>query len=118
MNSGLRITHISKIGEEVRTNRVPAQRCAGLRTGNMGVPPGEEPEEAEMLLGLFRCDRNDRHVQATADGGGNLFQRHTLFGDGVVPGSRFELVQSESVESGDICYMRGRPAVLTIADIR
>ena len=54
VGSGLRITHISKIGKKVRTRRVPAQLCSGLRTGRLGVPPGEEPEEAEMLLGLFR----------------------------------------------------------------
>ena len=54
MDSGLRIKHIPKIGEKVRAGRAPTQLCAGLRTGNMGVPPREEPQEAEMLLGLFR----------------------------------------------------------------
>ena len=84
----------------------------------MSVPPSEEPEEAEMLLGLFRCDRDDRHVETAADDGGNVFQRHALFCDCVVPGSRGELVQSEPVETGDICYVRCRPAVVTVADVR
>ena len=109
--------HISKIGEKVRTSRVPAQLCSGLRTGNMSVPPSEEAEEAEMLLGLFRRDRNDRHVQAAADGGGNVFQRHTLFCDCVVPGSRCALLQREPVEPGNIPYMRSRPAIVSIADV-
>ena len=71
-----------------------------------------------MLLGLFRRDRSDGHVQAAADGCGNVFERHTLFGDGVVPGSRCALLQGKPVEPGDIQYMRGRPAVVTIADVR
>ena len=83
-----------------------------------GVPPREEPEEAEMFLGLFLRNGNDGHIQAAADGGGDVFERHTLFGDGVVPGSRCALLQSKPVETGDIRHMRGRPAVVTIADVR
>ena len=71
-----------------------------------------------MLLGLFRWDRNDRHVQPVADDRGNVFQRHTLFDDCVVPGSGGALFQSEPVEPGDIPYMRSRPAIVSIADIR
>ena len=71
-----------------------------------------------MLLGLFRCDRDDRHVQAAADDGSNVFQRHALFCDCVVPGSRGELLQSEPIETGDIYYVRSGPAVVTIADVR
>ena len=71
-----------------------------------------------MFLGLFLRNGNDGHIQPTADSGGDVFERHALFGDGVVPGSRCAFLQREPVEPGDIRHMRGRPAVLTIANVR
>jgi hypothetical protein len=71
-----------------------------------------------VFLGLLLRNGNDRHIQAAADSCGNVLESHTLFGDGVVPGSRCAFRQREPVEPGDIRHMRGRPAVVTIADVR
>src|ERR1700733_1238778 len=97
---------------------VPSELCTGLRTGGQRVPPREEPEEAEMFLGMFLQNGTDGHIQPTADSGGDVFERHSLFCDGVVTGSRCALLQSKQVEARDVRNMRGRPAVLTIADVR
>lgn len=83
----------------------------------MNVSPREEPEEAEMLLGLFLRDGNDRQIQAAANGGGNVFERHTLFGDSVVPGFGCALLQRKPIEPGNIRDMRGWPAVLPLAHV-
>jgi hypothetical protein len=71
-----------------------------------------------MFLGLFLRNGNDGYIQAAADRGSNVFEPDTLFGDGVVPGARCAVVKSKQVEARDIRYMRGRPAVLTLADVR
>jgi hypothetical protein len=40
-----------------------------------------------MLLGLFPRDGNDGHIQAAPDSGGNVLERHALFGDRLIAGS-------------------------------
>ena len=118
LGSGLGIAHVPEISKKRGAGGVPSELCTGLRTGGQRVSPREEPEEAEMFLGLFLRNGNDGHIQATADSGGDVFERHTLFGDGVVTGSRCAFLQGKPVEAGDIRNMRGGPAVLTIADVR
>ena len=71
-----------------------------------------------MFLGLFLRNGNGGHIQATADSGGDVFERHTLFCDGVVTGSRCALLQSKQVEACDIRNMRCRPTVVAIANVR
>ena len=71
-----------------------------------------------MVPGLFLRDRNDGYLQAEADSGSDVFEPDTLFGDGVVPGPRCAFLQGKPIEPGDIRYLRGRPAVLTLADVR
>jgi len=40
-----------------------------------------------MFLGLLLRNGNDGHIQAKADSGGDVFERHALFGDSVGSGS-------------------------------
>src|SRR5579871_632901 len=115
--SGLRITHISEIREEVGACGIPSKLCAGLRTRSLSVPPREEPEVSEMLLDLFWRDRNNGHIQAAADGYGNIFQRHSLFRDRVIPGSRCALFERKSIESGSVDHMHGGPAIVSVANV-
>ena len=58
-----------------------------------------------MFLGLFLRNGNDGDFQALADSRGNVFKRHTLFGDSVVPGYRRAFLQRDSVEpaTSDTC---------------
>jgi hypothetical protein len=70
-----------------------------------------------MFLGMFLRNGKDGHIQPTADSGGDVFERHSLFCDGVVTGSRCALLQSKQVEACDIRNMRRRPAVVTIANV-
>src|SRR5205823_2368674 len=106
-----------EIGKKRGAGGVPSELGTGLRTGGQRISPGEEPEEAEMFLGLFLRNRNNGHIQATADRGGDVFERHTLFGDGVVASSRGTFLQGKPVEPSDIRNMRGGPAVLAISDV-
>lgn len=50
----LRVTHVAEVGEKIGAGGIPSEICARPRTGRTSVPPGEEPEESELLLGLFR----------------------------------------------------------------
>jgi hypothetical protein len=70
-----------------------------------------------MSSGLFRCKRDDGHVQAAADHLGNLSGGYALFGDRVIPGARIRFLQREPVQVGSIKAMSGRPAVEPIADV-
>src|ERR1700691_5656662 len=112
----LGIAHVPEIGEKGGACGVPSELCTGLRTRGRRVPPREEPEEAEMFLGLFLGDGNDGYVQATADSGGDVFERDSLFCDGVVTGSRCALLQSKQGEVRNIRNMCCRPAILTVAN--
>src|SRR5215469_3503188 len=112
------IAHVLEIREQRGSGRVPSQLASSLCTGRQGVPAHEKPEEGEMLLGLFLRDGNDRYVQAVADDGSDVFERHPFFGDGVMPVSRRTLLQGEPVETGDIGYMRSRPTVISLANVR
>jgi hypothetical protein len=59
------------------------------------------------LLGGFGDDRN---FQTPADCLSDLSERHALFADGVIPGSRLGLLESQSVEAGSIEHVHcGRP---------
>ena len=118
LSSDLGITHVPEIGEKGGALGAPSELGTGLRARGQRVPPREEPKEAEMFLGLFPRNGNDRHIQAAADSRGDVFERHSLFGDGMVPGSCCALLQRETVEPGDIRNMRCWPAVLTIANLR
>jgi len=38
-----------------------------------------------MFGGLFRCEGDHGHFQASTDGFGDVAGRHSLFGDGMIP---------------------------------
>jgi hypothetical protein len=64
----------------------------------------EEPEEAKMLRCFLDGLGDDRHVQTLADCLSDLPERHTLFGDRVIPGSRTGLLQREPVEADFVTF--------------
>jgi hypothetical protein len=55
-------------------------------------PVGFHPSFARVCALEVLRNGNDGHIQATADRGGDVFERHTLFGDGVIAGSRCALL--------------------------
>ena len=67
------------------------------------------------LLGRFG---NHRHLQTPADCLGDLSDRHALFGDRVIPGSRGTFLKNEPVETGGIEQVHRGPAIESFADIR
>src|ERR1700751_4927125 len=89
-----------------------ARVCALEVSGSL---PAKNPRKPKCSWAVFLRNGNDGHIQATADSGGDVFERHTLSCDGVVTGSRCALLQSKQVEASDIRHMRSRPAVVAIA---
>ena len=71
-----------------------------------------------MVLRFFRGFAGDRHVQSPANGVGDVFQRHTLFGDCVIPVAGRSLLQREPIKAGGVEAMRRGPAVASVADVR
>jgi hypothetical protein len=61
---------------------------------------------------------DDRQVQAPADHASDVSERHTLFGDPLIPGSCGTLLQHEPVEMSSIEPVDRGPAVEPVAHIR
>ena len=104
-------------------SRMPSQPFLRQRAGSGTVDAHEEPEEAKMLRRRLRGHGDDRHFQTPADCLSDLSQRHALFVDRVIPGSRRlfiirALLQREPVERGSIQPMHRGPAVEPVAYIR
>ncbi len=70
-----------------------------------------------MAWSLFRRYGNDGYFQSPADDFSNLAHRHALFGHSVIPRACFQILKRQSVKTGRIENMHGRPAVASIADI-
>ena len=70
-----------------------------------------------MFLGLFLRNGNDGYIQAMADGLSDVFERHTLFGHSVISSAGLMLFQRQPVEASDIKPVRGRPAVVSVANV-
>ena len=68
-----------------------------------------------MLGCLLRRFANDRHIQVPADYISDVSERHALFGDAMIPGSRGTLLKHEPVKMSSIEPMHRGPAVEPIA---
>lgn len=99
---GLGIAHFFEIDHQARPGRVPCQLFPGLRAGRRKVAASEGAEPPKMVGGLIRGYRNDRHLQASADDFRNVAQRHSLFGNCVIPRACFQLLQRQPVETSRI----------------
>ncbi len=81
--------------------------------------PANIPSQAKVLACLLGGLGDDWHLQAPADCLSDLSNRHALFGDRVIPGSRFDaLLKRQPVEASSIEQMHRGPAVEPVADIR
>ncbi len=69
-----------------------------------------------MAGGFIACLAHDRHAQAPPDDGGDVPERHTLFGDAVVARVR-ALLEHEPVETRGIAPMHRGPSVHPVPDI-
>ena len=94
--------HLVEIGDQPRpVGRHPSRsRVSALEAGRSHA--GEHREPAEMLGGLLGRLGDDRYLQATADGLGDLPQRHALFRDRVIAGPGSAFLQRQPVETGGI----------------
>src|ERR1700756_4020295 len=76
---------------------------------------GETAEVAARFLGGLAAER---HVQAAADPVSDLPERHALFGDAVITGSRGTLLEHQPEEMGGVEPVHRGPAVESFAHIR
>src|SRR4029077_786538 len=88
------------------------------RAESRTVERREMGEPAEVDGRLLRRHAGDRHVQAAADHAGDLAERHALFRDPVIPGSRSALLERQPEQIGRIEPVHRGPAVASIAYIR
>src|SRR5437763_1184505 len=96
---------------------MPPQPLPRFRAGSRRVQGCERREPAEVVGRLLGSLADDRHVQPAADDACDLVEWHSLVGDRVIPGSRRTLLQGESVDTGGIEPVDGRPAVEPIPHI-
>src|ERR1700733_8798810 len=96
------IAHLFEIGDQSRPGRAPCQPLPGERARGWKVSIGECSEPSEMGRGLIQGYGNDRHLQAPADDFRNVAQRHSLFGNGVIPRAWYQLLQRQPVETSRI----------------
>ena len=78
----------------------------------------EHAEPAEVGCGLIRRYADGRDFQTAADDFSHLSNRYSLFGNRVVPAPWYSLFQRESVETGDVEDVRGRPAIESVTQVR
>ena len=71
-----------------------------------------------MILRLVWREADHRYLQATPNDLSNLPHQYGLFGDRVVPGASFVLLERQTIKLGDIENVRRRPTVLPLADVR
>src|SRR6516165_4205594 len=98
----LRITHVLEISEESGAGWVPSQLVPCLGAGGRDIPSNKCREPAKMSGGLFRCDGDRGHVQASTDGLSDVSSGHFLFRDCMIPGVHVCLLQRQSVQVGSI----------------
>ncbi len=102
-----------KIIQQTRAAWRPAQQGAGVFAGHCHVRARHVGEPAEMLtLPGFH-----RQPQATTDRLGNVLERHSLVGDGVVDGLRHALLQRQPIDPCGVQPMHARPAVDAVPEI-
>src|SRR5262249_61581794 len=65
----------------------------------------------KVVVCLLWRHRDCRYVQPTADHARDILERHTLFGDRVIAGSRGTLIDHEPVELGSIEPVHRGPTV-------
>ena len=114
---GVEIAHIVKIGEQPGAGWAPSQPFLSLhaRTGN--VATNEPRQKAEMGCRFLRRFGHDWHLQASADGLSDVSDQHSLFGDSVISGACFLLLDRQPVDARCVHDMNGCPALRTVTDV-
>jgi hypothetical protein len=118
MRRGLRITHLFEVSNQSRPSWAPSQPCLRLHARTDKVATNEHPQPAEVGCRLLGGFRHGWHLQAAADGVGDFPDRHALFGDRMIPGASFLLLERQPVEAGGIEDVDSRPTVESIGHIR
>src|ERR1700719_3681739 len=104
-----------EIGNESGAGWAPSQLPLRLQARSGKVATNEHAQPAEMCCCLVGRFGYDRHLQAAADSLGNVPEGHSLFGDGMIPGTCFLLLERQPVEAGSIEDVDSRPAVESVA---
>ena len=97
---------------------IPAQLFSRLCAGGGDIPCSERCKPAKMSGGLFRRERDHRHLQSSTDDLSDVPDGHSLFRDRMIPGTRVALLQRQPVQVGGIEAVSRRPAVEPVADVR
>src|SRR5579862_5308285 len=107
-----------EIINEFGSGRAPSQSLLGLHARTDKVATNEHPYRAKMGRGLLEGFGHNRHLQTAADRLSDFPKGHSLFGDRVIPGPSFLLLERQPVEAGSVEDVYGRPAVDSVAHIR
>src|SRR5690242_4431209 len=82
-----------EIGNESGSDWAPCQPSLRLHAGTDKVATNENPQPSEMGCCLLSGFGHDWHLQAAAYGLSDLPDRHSFFGDRMIPGTRFLLLE-------------------------
>src|SRR4029077_2567689 len=115
---GREIVRPVQISNESGPGWAPSESLLGLRARTDKVATNEHPYPAKMGCCHLGGFGHDRHLQAAADGLSDVPKRHSLFGDRVMPGPCFLLLERQPVEAGSVEDVHGRPAVESVAHVR
>ena len=118
VTSAFEIPRPIKIGNQARLCGLPSDLFPRSRARRRAIERGEMREPAKVVGRLPSGLAHNRQVQAPADHGSDLPERHAFFCDAVISRTCGPALQHEPVQARSIKAMDRRPAIGSVADIR
>ena len=111
-----RIVGPFNVGGKVHFTRLPTEHRSGPLAGRRATSGHPHRQAAGTAFRLFRRQRLRGHADLTADGFGDLPERHAILGDSVICLALSGQLEREAVHARNVETMHGRREVPSLAD--
>ena len=115
--SGLGIAHVFEIGNQPWASRLPSQPLLREFAGAGEIQTSKICEPAKMDRCFLRGQGDHWRLQAATNDLSNVPERHSFFGDRLIPCAWLSFLQRESVETGSVEQVHSGPAIASLAHI-